>query len=467
MSSSTDSQPKRREHVIDEKLEIIESGGGNVAAASQPQRFNWRRIYDTPAWYFLALFAIVTLAAVTGNLPPAMMGGFAVTVVLGGMLTWVGNLVPVVRNFGLPTILCTFVPSAMIFFAVMPAQAAETVEDFMTTVGFLDFIVAAIITGAILGMPRTLLVKAGIRFAAPLLGCIVVTLLVIGALGFLIGNGFIESMLYIAAPVLSGGLGVGALPMSEMYSAHLGVDSSPIMSQLMAAVALANIFCVLFAGAINGLGRSRMKMFVGFNGDGQLLRVKGRESELKMPPKKNSATFVNLGKGLMIAAVLYTLGVLLNSYMPVLHQFAWLIIAAALLKIFRLFPPELEDSASEWGDLMTTYFVPALLVGVSIAYIDLGEVIGAITDPVFLGLVVATVVCAALTAGVLGYLVKFYFAEATIVPGLIMADTGGSGDVAVLSAAQRIHLMPFAALATRLGGAFTLFVATLLVPFLG
>jgi Na+/citrate or Na+/malate symporter len=37
---------------------------------------------------------------------------------------------------------------------------------------------------------------------------------------------------------------------------------------------------------------------------------------------------------------------------------------------------------------------------------------------------------------------KFYFIEAAITPGLVMADNGGSGDVSVLSAAGRMHLMP-------------------------
>lgn len=450
-----------------DRREMIAAGGGNVVAATTTERHNWSRINDSPMWYFFALFATVLVAVLTDSLPPGLLSGLAVTVMLGGLLIWIGSLIPGLRNFGLPTILCTFVPAALIFFGIMPENVTTVVTDFMDTIGFLDFIIAAIIAGAVLGMPRQLLVRAGPRFAVPLVGCVVLTFLVIGGLGAALGRGFVDSILLIAAPVMAGGLGVGALPMSEMYASQTGDTAAMYLSGLMAAVVLANIVCILAAGVLNGLGRSRVKMFVGFDGKGELLRVKSRAQDLKMPPKKTSATFLGLGKGVMITAVLYTLGTTLNTFFPVLHEFAWLIVAAALLKVFRLFPDELEESASEWGDLMTTYFVPALLVGVSIAYIDLEEVIQAVGDPVFMLLVITSVLVAGLIAGLLGMLVRFYFLEAAVTPGLVMADTGGSGDVAVLSAAGRIHLMPFAALTTRLGGALTLFITSLLVPFLG
>lgn len=435
----------------------------NPPRAEKPQ---WLRIADMPILYFGALFVILLVAALTDNLPDTMVVGFATTMVLGGLLMAIGNLVPVIRDYGLPTILCTFVPAIMIFLGVMPESVILVVENFLEGYGFLDFFVVAVIAGSILGMPRTLLVKAGMRFVVPLLGCIVLTFAIIGGLAALVGYGFVDGILFVAAPIMAGGLGVGAVPMSEMYAAQTGTDPSNFMGDLMSALVIANIVCILMAGVYNGIGKSKKQWFVGFNGHGELMRIKGRSTDLTLPPKRTAASFLSLGKGIVIAGGLLVLGTLIGAYLPILHPYAWTILAAALIKIFGLLPQELEEASAEWGEMLTTYFIPALLVGVSITYVDIAEVISSLSDPIFMGLTVTTVIVSGLTAGTLGWLVKFNFVEASITPGLVMADTGGSGDVSVLSAANRIHLMPFAALTTRLGGAVTLFLTSLVVPLM-
>ena len=451
----------------DDAVSRPDAPGATEEERVRPPKPNLRRLAEIPAFYYVTFLAVLLTAAATGNLPDSMLAGFAATIILGGLFIWLGNTVPVLRDFGLPTILCTFVPSILIFVGVMPENLIAVVQNFVKGYGFLDFFVVTIIAGSILGMPRALLLKAGPRFIVPLVGCLIATFTLVGLLGLVTGFGFIEGILFIAAPIMAGGLGVGALPMSEMYAARTGGSSADFMGDLMSAVVMANIVCILIAGIYNGIGKRGIQPFVGFNGNGQLLRIKGKTGELTAPPKKDVASFVSLGKGLAIAGILFIVGNLVAAFLPGLHPYAWTIIIAAAIKIFGLFPKELEDASSEWGDMIGAFLIPALLVGVSITYINIDEVLLSLSNPMFIVLTIVTVLIATLSSGILGWLVKLNFVEASITPGLVMADTGGSGDVSVLSAAGRMHLMPFAALTNRIGGALVLFVTSLLVPFFG
>lgn len=434
----------------------------------------WSKMMTDPKWrvgfipipYFAVAFLLMILASYYDALPPSMVTGFAITGLLGGILMWIGNRIPKVRDYGLPTLLCTFVPAILYFAGVIPENIQVAVSTFVTDQGFLDFFVSAIIVGALLGMPRTLLIKAGPRFFVPLIVTIVGVFAIMGAISAAAGKGFFEGMLFFAAPIMAGGIGLGAVPMAEMYAAQLGTDPSVFMGNLVAVTALANAVCVVFAGLLRGATKNGKQWFVGFNGNGELMRIKGHAGEFEQPRKKAHTNFVALFQGLMMASLVLMIGGLLSSAIGGLHMYAWTIIVAAALKIFKLLPNELESAATQWGDFVNKTLVSALLVGVSLTFIDLNEVLDAVTSAHFLLMTIGAVAFAGIIAGVSGWLVKFHFVEAAVIPGLIMADSGGSGDVAVLSAADRMHLMPFAAMATRLGGTVTLFLATLLVPFL-
>jgi Na+/citrate or Na+/malate symporter len=73
---------------------------------------------------------------------------------------------------------------------------------------------------------------------------------------------------------------------------------------------------------------------------------------------------------------------------------------------------------------------------------------------------------AILGAGLVGKLVGFFPIDAAITAGLCMSNMGGTGDVAVLSAAERIELMPFAQISSRIGGAFILILSSVLLQVL-
>ena len=63
-----------------------------------------------------------------------------------------------------------------------------------------------------------------------------------------------------------------------------------------------------------------------------------------------------------------------------------------------------------------------------------------------------------LTGFFVGRLVGMYPVEAAIV-NATHSGLGGTGDVAILTAANRMELMPFAQIATRIGGALTVMAA--------
>jgi malate:Na+ symporter len=69
--------------------------------------------------------------------------------------------------------------------------------------------------------------------------------------------------------------------------------------------------------------------------------------------------------------------------------------------------------------------------------------------------IVATVATLVATGFFVGKWIKLYPIDAAIVIAC-RAGQGGTGDVAILTAANRMQLMPFAQIATRIGGAITL-----------
>lgn len=417
--------------------------------------------------YFLIIFIVVLAAALTDTMPNEIISGFTVTIVLGAFIYWVGDRVPILKNYGLPTVLCILLPATLIFLGWMPQALTEVIETFTDQSGFIDFYVASLIAGSILGMPRQLLIKAGVRYAVPLVGMVLCVFLLIGGLAALLGFGFREGILFVAGPILGGGIGAGAVPMSEMYASQLGGSSGDYLAQLVPAIVVANTLAILMAGIYSGVSRNGRQLFVGFNGEGNLVRVSGDASELKIPPRSTAGSFRVLSIGLAIAGTLFLAGNIVASATPGIHPYAWTILLAAAIKVFGLLPRSFEHAVSSWYSFVAETLTAALLVGVSVSYLDLTELLSLLSSPVYLFLTLTTVVLAGLISGTIAYLVKMYFLESSTAIGLGMTDMGGTGDVAVLSAADRLELMPFLQISSRLGGAFVLLLLSLLIPLLG
>ncbi len=412
-----------------------------------------QRIFNLPLSLFAIALIVMAGAIATDTLPSGMIGALLVMMLLGELLGFAGDRLPIIKTYlGGGAILALFGAAAMVYFGWLPAAVAVDVATFMKGGGFLDFYIAALITGSILGMDAKVLVKVGSRYALPLLCSVLFAALFAMAVGALLGFSAQDAVVVIAMPIMGGGMGAGAVPMSQIYEQLLGQPASYYISILVPALALGNVFAIIIAGLLNGLGNR----YPSLTGNGQMM------PGVDVSEKESPITLSALGIGLVAALSFFVAGQILGEFVP-LHPYALMIVLVALLKVTNLVPESINDAAAQWFRFVARNWTFALLFGIGVAFTDLGQVIDAISLTYVL-IVFAVVAGAAFGAGLVGKLVGFYPIESAITAGLCMANMGGTGDVAVLSAARRMSLMPFAQISSRLGGALILLISSVVVP---
>ena len=411
----------------------------------------------------LPLFAIIAIVVLAGTylgvLPAGMIGAFALMMVVGAVLNEVGSHLPIIKDYlGGGPIIIIFGSAALVTYGIFPESSVEIMTNFMKGEGFLDFYIAALITGSILGMNRELLIKAAVRYLPAIIGGVVVSLGLVGLVGALIGYGAKEAILYIGVPIMGGGMGAGAVPLSKIFGSTLQKDPAEMLSIMVPAVALGNALAIVMAGVLDRVGK--VKTNLTGNGELMVLQSKGNVETEKEEPIQ--IDYKMMGIGLLMAVTFFVFGTILGKFIPAIHSYALMIISVAVVKALGLLPRKLEIAAFQWFQFVMSNLTGVLLVGIGVAFTNLQQVIDAFTLQYVL-LVGVTVIGAIIGAGLVGKLVGFYPIEASITAGLCMANMGGTGDVAVLSASDRMKLMPFAQISSRIGGAFMLILASTLL----
>lgn len=448
------------------------------------------KLFNMP-WYYFAIFAaVVLLATMVGVLPAGMAGCFAFMIVFGTIFNEIGNKLPIVRSYlGGGAIVVIFGMGFlryMNFFGLFDlftkpnadgvtytATLMKNIESFFKPTGaFLDFYIAALICGSILGMNRKLLMKAAARYFPAIFGGIIVAfgLAVLG--GVLTGFGAVRALLLIALPIMGGGMGAGAVPLSKIFESTGTMTAEEAISIMNPAVAIGNATSIVLAGII-------VKVLVSkkWNGQGALMQSGVADaSELEISPemqaKRDKISIGNLGVGLFVSTAFFAWGYIVakgwSALVPTvsIHAYAWMIITVAVCKIFNLIPENIEIACYQWFQFIMKNLTATLLVGIGLCYLSLDVVISTFSLT-YLLLCLLTCIGAVIGAGLVGKLVGFYPVEAAITAGLCMANMGGTGDVAVLSAADRMELMPFAQISSRLGGAIILIIGSLMLSLMG
>lgn len=408
------------------------------------------KVGPMPLPWFLLFAAIILMAAVTESLPVDMLGGFGVILTLGWALGKIGDTIPGLNKFGGSTILSMLVPAILVFYGLLPDNAIESVTMLMNDANFLDLYVFALVTGSILGMNRQVLVQGFARMVIPMSVGLVLAMLIPAAIGQLVGIGFQETLFNIVTPAMAGGIGGGVLPLAQGYSEVQNIDYGAMVAILAPASILSNFFSIGVAAIVGRFGEKHPEL----SGNGTLVRQSAtEEKELVNKEKKTPINFQSIGIGLFLLVAVYIFGNLMQGIIG-LPAAVIVIFASTIMKYFQVLPASIEEGAKQLNGFISSNFTAPLMVGLGIIYLDLKAVLDVLTWQ-YVVVVLAVVIVLGLTGFILGKFLNMYQIESAIL-SLNQSAMGGTGNVAILATTDRNSLMPFAQVATRIGGAITI-----------
>lgn len=418
------------------------------------------RIGVIPLPVYLLLLGMLAVFVLIRKVPGEISMVLAIMMVGGFTCAEIGKRLPFFGRIGGAAILATFIPSALAYYHLLPASLLQPVTDFFRSTNFLYLFITAIIVGSILGMDRRVLIKGFLKIFVPLAAGSVVAAVVGTLVGTLLGMGARHTFFYTVAPVMAGGVGEGAIPLSTGYAQILHQDQGDMFAQVLPPVMLGSLMAILLSGMLNYVG----KKFPHLTGEGRLQPGEHDDMDPKQEEITGHMDVSHIAAAGIMAVSLYLLGILCFNLLGVPAPVAMLFIAV-VVKLAHAASPKLQEGAYVVYKFFHTAVVYPLLFAVGVAITPWDKLMAAFHLANIIT-IFATVASLMATGFVVGRWLKLYPIEAAII-NATHSGQGGTGDVAILTAANRMMLMPFAQVATRIGGAITVTLVLIALSRIG
>lgn len=417
------------------------------------------RIGIIPLPVFVILLGIVAYYTAAGKLPTEVSMMMAVMALFGFACGEAGKHLPVLRHVGAAAIFATFIPSFLVYRHWLPGEVTKAVTDFTKSTGFLYLFIAAIIVGSIWGMDRRVLIQGFLKIIVPTAAGTVLAALVGTAVGAALGLGVRHTLFFIVIPIMAGGVGEGAIPLSTGYADIGHQAQGEVFARVLPPVMFGSLMAILMAGTLNWIG----KKYPQLTGEGRL--QPGEQDDMN-PQQQEISGHMDVGHiaaAGLTAITLYLVGLVVYRVssaagFPLPAQVVMLILAVAI-KLGRAVSPQLQEGSYVVYRFFATAVTYPLLFAIGVAMTPWETLIAAFALPNLIT-IAATVGTMVATGFVVGRWIKLYPIDMAIVNSCRCAQ-GGTGNVAILTACERMQLMPFAQVATRLGGAATVLLALL------
>lgn len=425
--------------------------------------------FSLPVFAVLMLISLIIVYVPFGGkelafMRPNFLIMFALLGIFGIFWGEIGDRIPIWNDYvGGGTVLVFVMAAVFGTYKLVPAPLLKSIKIFYgkQPVNFLELFIPALIVGSVLTVNRKTLLKA-ITGYIPLIIIGVIGASVGGiGVGLIFGKSPVDIMMNYVLPIMGGGTGAGAIPMSEMWAQKTGGNPQDWFAFAISILTVANVIAIFTGALLSKLGEKKPYL----TGNGQLIVENGKEA-VKDEEIKGEA-----GQREFAAALIFTGVLFMFSHMSSkiwssfgfsfeMHRLAFLVIYSIILNVLNVVPASLKAGAKNVQTFFAKHTIWILMGAVGFGT-NVQDIIDSLTIAnllialaIVLGAVIFIMICARK--------MKFYAVEAAITAGLCMANRGGSGDIAVLGAANRMELISFAQISSRVGGAMMLILGSVI-----
>ncbi|SIR53214.1 Na+/citrate or Na+/malate symporter [Aeromonas sp. RU39B] len=420
----------------------------------------WWQIMDSwkvgviPLPLFLLAGALIAIDCLNGKLPSDIVVMVATLAFFGFACGEFGKRLPIVGKMGAAAICATFIPSALVYYGLLPDVVVESTTKFYKSTNILYLYICCIIVGSIMSMNRTTLIQGFLRIFIPMVCGEVVGMLVGMGVGITLGMDPFQIFFFLILPIMAGGVGEGAIPLSIGYAALLHMDQGVALGRVLPIVMLGSLTAIVIAGCLNQLG----KRYPHLTGEGELMP--GSKTENLTAAFSGKVDVTTIASGALLAVLLYMLGMLGHKLIGLPAPVGMLFMAVLVKLTHGVSPRILEGSQVVYKFFQTSVTYP-ILFAVGVAITPWQELVNAFTAQNLI-VIVSTVTALVTTGFFVGKKIGMHPIDVAIV-SCCQSGQGGTGDVAILTAGNRMSLMPFAQIATRIGGAINVSVSLLVL----
>lgn len=428
----------------------------------------WEELNDLggmPLWLYVVCCAIILIVMYTGALGTDITAFIAVCSVMSIILFKIGQILPIWNTYIGGGLLMIFFGTAVLKqFGLIPEKYVELIGNMVQgDVNILNVFVITLITGSVLSLDRKVLLRSFAGYIPAILGGLVGASVFGSVIGLLFGISPVDMVIKYVLPIMGGGNGAGAVPLSQIYEQVTGDAAANYYSFAIIILTIANLFCIVTAALLNRLGQIKPE----WTGDGT--SIMPMDSKLIKSDEKVKVSLNDYCGALLLIGTVFAVGRLFSKVLlptvlgAQIHNFAYSIIFTIVIAALGVIPANIRAAAKNIQNFMTAVTGMLCMCAMGVDF-DLAE-LAAAASPANLIIALVIVIGAIVGSAIVGKLVGFYPIDTAVTAGLCMANRGGSGDMAVLGAANRLELFSYAQLSSRVGGGIVLIIASFVFSF--